>query len=121
MSRSERGSAAERYVAGRLQRDGYRVLESNWRTRYGEIDIVAVQNDVLVFVEVRARTGSRLGHAEESVSRRKLDRVMNAALAYIEQHPEYADQFWRVDLVAVTLDPTGAVQRFRHFENITLD
>lgn len=115
------GSAAEDFVSGRLQRNGYVVIDRNWRVRGGEIDIVALDGDTLVFVEVKARHGERGGIAEDAVDARKLGRLLRAAELYIVAHPRHIDRLWRVDVVAVTLSPDGAVRRYSHVENLTLE
>lgn len=116
-----RGAAAERYAAGRLEREGYRILETNFRARPGEIDVIALDGDVLVFVEVRQRTGDYFGSAEESVDQRKVRRILDTAGIYVSRHPELADSIWRVDLVAVTLDRRGVIKRYRHIVNMDVD
>lgn len=116
-----RGAAAERYVTGRLAREGYRILETNFRARPGEIDVIALDGEVLVFVEVRQRTGDFFGSAEESVDRHKVRRILDTAGIYVESHPELADSIWRVDLVAVTLDRRGVIRRYRHIVNMEVD
>jgi putative endonuclease len=120
-ARAKRGAAAEAYVARRLEREGYRILERNWFARVGELDIVALQDDVLVFVEVRVRKGLQVGYADESITRRKLSNLMKAAQRYIQTHQKHEDRFWRVDFVAITLDQHGAMKRYHHYENLTLD
>lgn len=119
--RAEIGAAGEAYVAGRLAREGYDILARNWRARGGELDIVALDGDILVFVEVRVRTGERYVAAEETVNARKLRRVIVAANAFAATCPEHAERVWRIDLVAITLAPSGAVERYRHLQNLTLD
>ncbi len=122
MSRTtDAGNAAESFVAGRLQRAGWDILDRNWRTRGGELDIVALDNGVLVFVEVKVRTGARFNVAEDALDARKLGRLLRAAELYVEAHSEHVDRIWRVDIVAVTLSPSGAVQRYSHVENLTLE
>ena len=120
-ARARRGAAAERYVAGRLEREGYRILDRNWFARVGELDIVALHDDVLVFVEVRVRRGPDSGYADETVTRRKLANLMAAGQRYIQAHPEHEDRFWRVDFVAITLDRRGSIRRYHHYENLTLE
>jgi putative endonuclease len=120
-TRDATGAAGEAFVAGRLARQGYRIIARNWRVRGGELDIVALDRDVLVFVEVRVRTGERIVSAEETVDARKLGRIMLAAETFLYEHPEHADAIWRVDLVAITLDATGAIRRYRHMQNLSLD
>ena len=123
MSRTtaDAGSAGEAFVAGRLRRAGYQILDRNWRARGGELDIVALDGDVLVFVEVKVRRGSSVTDAEETVDTRKLRRLLLAGELYVEAHQELADQVWRVDLVAITLDASGVVRRYTHIENLTLE
>ncbi len=119
--RSSDGSAAENFVEGCLERSGYTIIERNWRVRQGEIDIIALDGDVLVFVEVRSRKGDRFGTAEESVTAAKLDRIVVAGLAYLEENSQFAEHYWRIDLVAVTLGRSGAVERYNHYKNIIID
>ena len=77
------GKAAERGAALYLRQLNYRILESNYRCRYGEIDLIAMDGETLVFVEVRARTSSRFGSPEESVDLRKQRQISKAALDYL--------------------------------------
>lgn len=120
-SRTEVGAAGEEYVAGWLGRRGYRVIARNVRYRGGELDIIALDGDELVFVEVRVRTGTRFGRAGESVDARKLATLMRAAERFREDHPDLEEMIWRVDLVAITLRPDGSVTSLDHHQNLTLD
>jgi putative endonuclease len=118
---TEAGSAGESFVVGRLERAGYRVIERNWRIRGGEIDIVALDGEILVFVEVKVRTGERIGYAEDALDARQLSRVLSAAEQYIYRNPVHQERLWRVDFVAITLSRSGVVRRYSHTENVTLD
>ena len=109
---TDAGTAAEAFVAGRLARRGYVIIERNWRVRGGEIDIVALDGETLVFIEVKARTGERAGAAEDAVDFRKLGRLLRAGEMYVESHPEHGDRLWRVDVVAITLALDGVVRRY---------
>lgn len=120
-SRTDVGAAGEEYVAGWLTRHGYRIVDRNVRYRGGELDIVAVDGDELVFVEVRVRTGERFGLAGESVDARKLATLLRAAEQYRERQPEVAEMIWRVDLIAITLRSNGSVEALDHHENLTLE
>lgn len=119
--RARRGKQAEQYVADLVARRDWSIVARNYRTRAGEIDIVALDGDVLVFVEVRARTGTTFGIADDTVTRAKLMRITSTALAFIEAHPEFADSYWRVDLFALALNASGGVITCRQYENLTLD
>ncbi len=83
--RTKIGRDAERGAASFLDRRKYRILETNYRCRYGEIDIIALDGETLVFVEVRARTSEVYGTPEESVDRRKQRRISMCALNYVSQ------------------------------------
>src|SRR4051794_24428739 len=119
--RRDAGQAGEAFVTGRLQRAGYQILDRNWHCRWGELDVVALEGNILVVVEVRVRTQSRYAAADDTVGPAKLARIMSAAVAYVEEHPEHRERIWRVDLVAITLRPDGVIDAYRHYQNLTLE
>ncbi len=80
---NDRGRDAETLAASYLQQHGLRIVERNWRCRFGEIDLIARDGPSLVFVEVRARTSSHYGGAAESIDRRKRSRLIAAATEYL--------------------------------------
>jgi putative endonuclease len=82
------GARAERLCGQLLERHGLRVLERNWRCRFGEIDLVADDGGTLVFAEVRYRGSASHGGAAESVTAAKRSRVVAAARAYLAGRPE---------------------------------
>jgi putative endonuclease len=106
-SKQARGQQGESLAKTALLAAGYTIVTQNWRTPHGEIDIVAQQEDQLVFVEVRARTGN-LEAALESVSAPKRARLALLAQHYLDLAAVPADQAWRVDLLAVDLS-TGQI------------
>ncbi len=115
--RRKLGDAGERYAERLLTRAGWRILDRQWRGSKGEIDLVALDGDVLVLVEVKTRRGARMGTAEEAVTPAKADRLIALGSEYVAMHPAYADLLWRIDLVAITLDASGAVERVTHIQN----
>jgi putative endonuclease len=97
----EIGSDAESDASAALRRAGYCIVERNYRCKAGELDIVARDGDVLVFVEVRSRADDEHGHAAEMVSRAKQRQVARIAAAYLAlERPNY-DRV-RFDVVAIT-------------------
>ena len=116
-----RGVAAERLAARMLEERGLRIAATNYRSRAGEIDIVATLGNLIVFVEVKERTGERFGSAEEALDGAKLRRILATADVFVAEHPEYADYIWRIDLVAITLKRDGTILRRRHIENLIVD
>jgi ribonuclease HII len=111
------GHNAERLVATHLGFQGYRVLETNYTTRLGEIDIIASRNGTLVFIEVRARQWGAMVSPQESLTRSKQRKLIAAAQQYI-QESETSWSDWRMDLAAVELDKLGQVKRLRIIENV---
>ena len=116
MNRRDVGTLGEKLARDFLKKKGYRVLETNFRCRYGEIDIVAEKKDFLVFVEVRTKTSVDFGSPEESVTHAKKEKLIASALAYLSAHQKLPCS-WRKDFVAVELDQKGKATRIELFEN----
>lgn len=85
---SVRGAAAEAAAVAWLEQRGVRILERNWRCRFGEIDIVARDTGSLVFAEVRQRANPRFGGAAASIDIHKQRKLAAAAQLYLARHPE---------------------------------
>jgi len=100
------GALSEEIAARFLRSRGYRIAERNVRLRQGEIDIVAWDGNVLVFVEVRSRKGDRLAETLESVNWRKRRRLASLAQAYLQRY-RLDGVTCRFDVVAVTWDASG--------------
>jgi putative endonuclease len=115
------GDAGERMAERVLADQGWEILDRKWRGSAGEVDLIADDGDLIVFVEVKTRRGESHGRAEESVSRSKCGRLLQLGEEFIQAHPEHGERFWRVDLVAITLDRNGAVARTTHIEDACLD
>ncbi len=77
------GKEGEDRAAKYLTGQGYKIIERNYRTRAGEIDLIALHRDVVVFVEVKTRTSDAYGSPELAVNPRKQRRMIKAALGYI--------------------------------------
>ena len=86
MNNKEKGNLGENLAAEYLQKLGYRIVERNWRySRLGEIDIIAIDRDTLVFVEVKSRRSIAFGHPFESIDEKKYNQVHSIARAYMAQ------------------------------------
>lgn len=99
------GRSGEELAARYLAEQGLALLDRNVRFRDGELDLVAEDGPVLVFVEVRRRTSGRKGTAAESVTARKRARIVRAARRWLTRHPREAVRSLRFDVVAVEGDP----------------
>lgn len=108
------GYFGENLAVAALEKKGYQILETNFSNRYGEIDIIAKQNDILVFVEVKAKKGLDYGLPEEMVGRYKLKKVQNMATMYMKGKSMPC----RIDVVAIVLSEDNEVLRLTHYENV---
>lgn len=116
MKRKEIGDIGEKLARDFLKKRGYRIRETNYRCREGEIDIVAEKKGYLVLIEVRTRTSSDFGSPEESVTFTKKEKLITSALTYMSSH-ENLPENWRIDFVAIELDQNGKVTRIELIEN----
>jgi putative endonuclease len=114
--RKNTGILGEQLARNFLKKKGYRILETNYRCRQGEIDIIARQKDCLVFVEVRTRTSLEYGAPEESISSNKIKHLERAIYHYLQCHRNLPEN-WRADLVAVELDSGHKVKRIEITED----
>ena len=110
------GEVGERIASGFLKRIGYRILESNFRTPFGEIDIVAKHKCIMVFVEVKSRTTSSFGPPYLSVTKAKQLHIIKNALFYLKRR-RLTDIDWRIDIVSVNLNYMGELERVELIEN----
>ena len=112
MDRAETARRGEDAAAAYLERIGMEIVERNWRTRAGEIDIVALDGEELVFIEVKTRRSERTGTPDEAVSPAKQRRVAKLATSYLVQAGIGADTAVRFDAVAIrVLAPDRALLR----------
>ena len=103
MNRSQRsiGHSWEDFAARRLAAAGLQILARRYSCRIGEIDLIALDGDTLVFVEVRFRARSAYGDAAESVTAQKQRRIISAARHFLMRHPEYEQSAIRMDVIAL--------------------
>lgn len=115
-SRQQLGDFGERVAARHLEANGYRILATNFRVREGEVDIVAEKGDLVAFVEVKTRRGDSMGTAIEGVRAQKAQRLLLAAEAFAQKHPELPPGR-RIDLIAIDLDVSGRLVSLEHIES----
>lgn len=107
--RQELGQSGEDLACRALGARGYAILARRYRTRYGEIDIVAKDGDTIVFIEVRLKTAREFGAAAESVTAGKQRRVVSMAVDYLARN-RLTDRPCRFDVVAIDIMNDGAPQ-----------
>jgi putative endonuclease len=124
ISAKDLGKWGERLAGDYLLQRGYTILEYNARTPYGEIDLVAHQQQpagqseirsVIVFVEVKTRRTASYGLPEEAITVRKRQHLLSAIQAYMQARPDLGGT-WRVDVIAIRSQAGGSPE-IVHFEN----
>lgn len=112
--RSKLGSIGEHHARLILERKGLVYIESNWRCASGELDLIMRDGEFVVIVEVKVRRGETTGSAEEAITLAKGKKLLASGEWYMADHPEIGNDPWRIDLVAITIDSRGAVNRTSH-------
>lgn len=98
-----KGRGGEEQAREFLSQKGFTIIEANYANIIGEIDIVAVDQKTLVFVEVKYKSDDRLGRPEEMISRAKLHQIRRVAESYLVFHPEMRREYDRYRIDAVTI------------------
>lgn len=113
---SDLGKRGEAIAVEYLQDKGYHIIDANFRTRAGEIDIIAQEKEKYVFFEVKTRKGDLKGKPYEAVTFRKIKHLQAAIKYYIVQN-RLVDKPLRIDVISIELKSDGSIARLRHFEN----
>ncbi|MFS0912551.1 YraN family protein [Microbacterium sp. 179-I 3D2 NHS] len=110
-AKDELGRAGEQRAADHLIRQGYTLLDRNWRCGQGEIDIVAARGAHLAVIEVKTRRSAAFGHPFEAIDDRKRRRLWSLAFAWRAAHPDLADgRALRLEAIGITgADPAVGV------------
>ena len=115
---SQIGKYAEDLATEYLKKRGYKILFRNYRKPWGEVDVVAGDERVVVFVEVKANTSDYANFQPEiRANREKMKKVIRAARTYLAQY-DLNDAEWRLDVITVMIDKNRGVAKIKHFKNI---
>ena len=119
MDTQELGFLAENIAARYLEDGGYEVIDKNYRKPWGEVDIIARKDGVVVFVEVKANSRATEGlNPEVRVDWKKMSKIKRVAAFYLEKEFGDMEREWQVDIISVTFDQTNKKARIKHFKNI---
>ncbi len=114
------GEAGEKAAVKFLRKKGYRIIETNFRTIFGELDAIARHGNTIVFVEIKSRTTDSLGPPYLSVTGLKQHHIIKNALFYMKMR-RMLDSNWRIDVVSVKLDMDLRVENIELIENVVED
>lgn len=113
------GNLGESVACRYLEKHGYKIIERNFRIRGGEIDIIALKDQTLIFIEVKTRYSRAFGLPEESITRRKIAFLIRAINFYVVYHPN-APKALRLDAVVIEFANQKTIQRIEHITNISM-
>lgn len=108
------GQVGERIAEQYLVKKGYELVQKNFSTRFGEIDLIFLDKKILVFVEVKTKIGEGYGKPEEMFTKGKYTKVKRMAQVYLKGN----EVACRIDMVAIVLGREGEVVRINHYENV---
>ena len=117
----EIGETGERIASSYIRRSGYRIIVKNFKTRIGEIDIIACKQRTLIFIEVKCRRSKRFGAPFESVTREKTKKIRKIAQQYISLNQQelknYKELKCRFDVISIMLGADDKVCELIHMED----
>ncbi len=116
MSKTSSGKLGEEIARGFLIKQGFKILDINFKTKFGEIDLICLDQQVLVFVEVKARWSRGFGLPEEAVTRRKITTIAKVGQFYRQNHPRLPLEE-RIDVVAIELSDKMKPKRIELIRN----
>ena len=108
------GNNGENRAADYLVSKGFEIIERNWRTNRGEIDIIAYKNDVLVFVEVKTLPNGTLDMIQRELNNQKRERILKTSKRFLLKHREYNNSYVRFDVIVIDMPGLEPVY---HIEN----
>jgi putative endonuclease len=104
------GNTGEALAANYFAQNGYEILHKNWRHSHWEVDIIATKANVLHFIEVKTRKTKKFGLPEESVTKKKIQNLLNAAEEYVYQNPQW--KRLQFNILAITILKDEPVEYF---------
>ena len=111
------GNFGEKLACKYLQKKGYKIISRNTRAKHNEIDIIAKIKEVIVFVEVKTRTNSNFGIAEDAICRYKMNHLNNAINFYLN-YKKITHENFRLDYIAININKIKKIANIKHFKDI---
>jgi len=107
-----RNKKAKQYLEGK----GIKIMATNIRTPYGELDLIGMDDSQVVFFEVKTRTSTAFGFGEQAISETKQQHLIDSAEAYMQEHSDLGDD-WRIDAIIIDGSPLRNKIEIRWFKN----
>lgn len=115
------GILGEREAEKYLKKNGFKIICRNWRTRYGEIDIIAKHGEVLIFVEVKTARVGRGVRPEENITYFKSKNLLRSAKSYMLINKIKPNVAWQIDVIAIDINEEGMILNLRHIKNVIFE
>lgn len=112
------GEIGEKYAKKFLLKQKYKFITENYYSRFGEIDLIFLDNQELVFVEVKTRKNDFFGTAEEALTISKKRKIIKTLLYFLNSASKKQYSSWRIDLISVKLDYRNKIPEINHIKNI---
>lgn len=117
----KKGKEGEEIAREFLIKKGYKLIESNYTNNLGEIDLIMINKDILIFIEVKLKIGKKFGTPEEMINNHKLNRIRRIAEGFlILEKISKNYQKYQIDAVCIVLDENKKLERINHYENVQL-
>ena len=116
-SKKELGRWGEGIAIDWLMGQGLDLLERNYRTPYGEIDLIMMDEAQIVFVEVKTRANLNFGYPENAVNEKKFHHIVDSAIHYFQQYPDLKEN-WRIDVLSIIGTPNMVSRNIEWFKNV---
>ena len=114
MTTKKVGDKGEERAVRFLEQKGYEIIERNWRTRSGELDIIAYKNETIVFFEVKTLPHGTLDMIKRELNHQKLERILKTSKRFLLKHREYNNSYVRFDVIVIDMPGLEPVY---HIEN----
>jgi len=118
MNNQEIGKLGEQHAVDFLISQKYKIIERNYHTRHGELDIIAYTEKQIVFVEVKTRTSQKFGDLTETISKKKAKNIIASSQTYLSSLKKRNSFSWRIDLIGVKLSKNKELKDLIHIKNI---
>lgn len=112
------GISGESFAQDLLRKKGYQILETNYRSYFGEIDAICVQGDTIVFVEIKCRSNVLFGFPFEAVTKKKIKKIIKTGMIYL-QNKKISNRPMRVDIVSIIVSANGAPVNYEILRNVS--
>lgn len=118
LSLQEKGKLGEKIARDFLVKKGYKIVRHRFYARQGEIDLIGLKDDLIVFIEVKTRTSDAFGSPEQSINQAKIAKIDRVVSRFFSRYPAYRKYLPCFDVISVELAKNQA--QVRHYKNIMI-